>query len=88
MLTERLRNRIACYAAAITIILQQLNSQPDTAVTETPTPLVRVRHSFGGELTWHPDELLANRSGGQCVLVWGTPDGDPAEMTSSPILSN
>lgn len=88
MISDRIRSLIACYAAAITIILRQLNTQPDTTVPETPTPLVRVRHSFAEEFTWHPDELLTNASGGRSVLVWAPREDGYDEYRFPRISSN
>jgi hypothetical protein len=73
-----MRNRIACYGAAITIILEQINATPRSTVTENPNPLVRIREQAVSDSEWHPDELITQRSGQQCVLVWS------GGMTSRP----
>lgn len=88
MLFDRIRSRIACYAAAITIILQQLDAQPRSTLPETPTPLVRIRHTFSEDFTWHPDELVSNASGEQSVLVWAAGEDDYDAPFVLPISSN
>ncbi|MEX2425528.1 MAG: hypothetical protein WD401_02080 [Thermomicrobiaceae bacterium] len=64
------RTRIACYGAAIAIILEQLSAFPQSTVTESPNPLVRVRDIQDLETGWHPDELITGIGGRQNVLVW------------------
>jgi hypothetical protein len=66
-----LRNRLASYAAAITIIVEQLSSVPSNTAFVSPTPLVRIRESKQAVSDWHPDELIECRTGDRCVLVLG-----------------
>lgn len=88
MLVDRLRNWIACYAAAITIILQQLNTQTFPEAVESPTPLVRIRASFEDGADWHPDELIANHAGTRSVVVWESRREATEEFSPVRILSN
>lgn len=87
MMAQRVRNWIACYAAAITIILQQLNAQSLSEPVESPNPLVRIQPSLRDQDGWHPDELITDRAGTTSVLVWesGSRQSDAA---SAQILSN
>jgi hypothetical protein len=69
-LTDRLRQRLACYGAVIAIVLQQLDSFPRATVTESPAPLVRIRDGAVSGNEWHPDELITRLSGKRYVIVW------------------
>ncbi|TVR74910.1 MAG: hypothetical protein EA415_05205 [Sphaerobacteraceae bacterium] len=64
------RNQIACYGAAIAIILEQLDAAPKSTVVENPNPLVRVQPSGDESADWHPDELIRRDNGDAFVLVW------------------
>lgn len=88
MLAERLRNWIACYAAAITIILQQLNVQSLPEPVESPNPLVRIQPSLSNQDGWHPDELVTNRAGRKSVVVWESGVDGRDELVPARILSN
>lgn len=69
-----MRTRVACYGAAIAIILEQLDAFPRSTVVENPNPLVRIREQPSDVGDWHPDELITRCSGRQYVLVWDQAD--------------
>jgi hypothetical protein len=69
-----IRNQIACYGAAIAIIVEQLNTAPSSAPPESPPPLIRLRERFADETGWHPDELIRRSCGRLDVLIWDSPE--------------
>jgi hypothetical protein len=85
---HRLRTWIACYAAALTIALEQVASVPRPTATETPTPLVRVREEQCANNGWHPDELIRDRTGSLSVLVWESVGSSRPVQYESGLLKN
>ncbi len=81
-----MQRQIACYGAALAIILDQITGHPSATMAESPNPLVRVQERDRSLGEWHPDELV-ERSGINYVLVWEHA-GVPGQQTSSRMLSN
>lgn len=65
-----MRRQLATYAAAIAIILNQLDAAPRSTITRDPNPLVRISDHPSDSSGWHPDELIVRATGTPYVLTW------------------